>query len=36
MNGLQLANAPAALQYVIKGIVLVLAVYLDVSLKKRR
>ncbi len=35
-NGLQLLNAPAALQYVIKGIVLVLAVYLDVSLKKRR
>jgi D-xylose transport system permease protein len=35
-NGLQLLNAPPALQYVIKGIVLVLAVYLDVSLKKRR
>jgi D-xylose transport system permease protein len=35
-NGLQILNAPAALQYVIKGIVLVLAVYLDVSLKRRR
>ncbi len=35
-NGLQMLNAPAALQYVLKGIVLVLAVYLDVSLKKRR
>lgn len=35
-NGLQILNFPAALQYVIKGIVLVLAVYLDVSLKKRR
>ncbi len=35
-NGLQIMNVPAAWQYVLKGIVLVLAVYADVSLKKRR
>jgi D-xylose transport system permease protein len=28
-------NVPAAWQYVLKGIVLVLAVYADVQLKKR-
>jgi D-xylose transport system permease protein len=34
-NGLQIMNVPAAWQYVLKGIVLVLAVYADVQLKKR-
>jgi D-xylose transport system permease protein len=34
-NGLQIMNVPAAWQYVLKGIVLVLAVYADVYLKKR-
>ena len=34
-NGLQILNVPAAYQYVLKGIVLVLAVYADVQLKKR-
>jgi D-xylose transport system permease protein len=35
-NGLQIMNVPAAWQYVFKGIVLVLAVYADVQLKKNR
>ena len=35
-NGLQIMNVPAAWQYVVKGIVLVLAVYADVYLKKNR
>lgn len=35
-NGLQIMNVPAAYQYVLKGIVLVLAVYADVQLKKSR
>lgn len=35
-NGLQIMNVPAAWQYVLKGIVLVLAVYADVQLKKNR
>ncbi len=35
-NGLQIMNVPAAWQYVLKGIVLVLAVYADVYLKKNR
>jgi len=34
-NGLQIMNVPAAWQYVLKGVVLVLAVYGDVYLKKR-
>jgi len=35
-NGLQVMNVAAAWQYVLKGIVLVLAVYADVQLKKGR
>jgi D-xylose transport system permease protein len=35
-NGLQIMNVPAAWQYVLKGIVLVIAVYADVYLKKNR
>lgn len=35
-NGLQIMNVPAAYQYVVKGIILVLAVYADVTLKKNR
>jgi D-xylose transport system permease protein len=35
-NGLQILNVPAAWQYVLKGIVLVLAVYADIQLKKNR
>ena len=35
-NGLQIMNVPAAWQYVLKGIVLVLAVYSDVYLKRHR
>jgi len=35
-NGLQIMNVPAAWQYVLKGVVLVLAVYGDVYLKKNR
>ncbi len=35
-NGLQILNVAAAWQYVVKGIVLVLAVYADVQLKKSR
>ena len=35
-NGLQIMNVPAAWQYVLKGVVLVLAVYADVYLKKNR
>jgi D-xylose transport system permease protein len=35
-NGLQIMNVAAAWQYVLKGMVLVLAVYADVQLKKSR
>jgi D-xylose transport system permease protein len=35
-NGLQIMNVPAAYQYVVKGIILILAVYADVQLKKSR
>lgn len=35
-NGLQIMNVPAAWQYLLKGVVLVLAVYADVQLKKSR
>jgi D-xylose transport system permease protein len=35
-TGLQMMNAPAASTYVIKGAVLILAVLLDVSLKRDR
>lgn len=35
-SGLQMLNVPAAWQYVLKGIVLVVAVYADVYLKKNR
>lgn len=35
-NGLQMMNVPAAWQYVLKGLVLILAVFSDVYLKKRR
>jgi D-xylose transport system permease protein len=35
-TGLQMLNAPAAATYVVKGIVLILAVLLDVSLKRDR
>lgn len=35
-NGLQMLNVPAAWQYVLKGLVLIAAVYADVYLKKRR
>jgi D-xylose transport system permease protein len=35
-NGLQILNVAAAWQYVVKGIILVLAVYADVQLKKNR
>ena len=35
-SGLQMLNVPAAWQYILKGIVLVLAVYADVYLKKNR
>ena len=34
-NGLQIMNVQAAWQYVLKGIVLVIAVYADVYLKKK-
>ena len=34
-NGLQIMNVPAAWQYVVKGIILVLAVYGDVYLRKK-
>ncbi len=33
-NGLQMANTPAAFQYVLKGIVLVIAVYADIRIKR--
>ncbi|MBK9748054.1 MAG: sugar ABC transporter permease [Anaerolineae bacterium] len=33
-NGLQMTNTPAALQYVLKGIVLVIAVYADIRIKR--
>ncbi|HNT78693.1 MAG TPA: sugar ABC transporter permease [Anaerolineae bacterium] len=35
-NGLQILNVPASWQYVVKGAVLVLAVYMDVYFKKNR
>jgi D-xylose transport system permease protein len=35
-NGLQILNVPAAWQYLLRGIVLVLAVYADVNFKKGR
>jgi D-xylose transport system permease protein len=35
-NGLQMMNVPAAWQYILKGLVLIAAVYADVYLKKRR
>ena len=35
-NGLQLLNVPAAYQYLLKSIVLVMAVYLDVYIKRNR
>jgi D-xylose transport system permease protein len=35
-NGLQILNVPAAYQYLLKSIVLVMAVYLDVYIKKHR
>jgi D-xylose transport system permease protein len=35
-NGLQILNVQPAWQYVLKGIVLVLAVYADVYFKKNR
>ncbi len=35
-NGLQILNVPAAYQYLLKSIVLVMAVYLDVYIKKNR
>ena len=35
-SGLQMLNVPAAWQYILKGIVLVLAVYTDVYMKKNR
>lgn len=35
-SGLQMMNVPAAWQYILKGIVLVVAVYADVYLKKNR
>ncbi len=33
-NGLQMTNTPAAFQYVLKGIVLVIAVYADIRIKR--
>ncbi len=35
-NGLQMLNVPSAYQYVVKGAVLILAVFLDVYFKKNR
>jgi D-xylose transport system permease protein len=35
-NGLQILNVPSSWQYVVKGIVLILAVYTDVYFKRRR
>jgi len=35
-NGLQMLNVQAAWQYVVKGIVLIMAVYTDVYFKKNR
>jgi D-xylose transport system permease protein len=35
-NGLQMLNVPAAYQYLVKGAVLILAVYADVYFKKNR
>ncbi|MBZ0310771.1 MAG: sugar ABC transporter permease [Anaerolineae bacterium] len=35
-NGLQMMNTPAAYQYIVKGLVLVAAVYIDVRLRRSR
>lgn len=35
-NGLQMLNVPAAYQYIVKGAVLILAVFIDVYFKKNR
>jgi D-xylose transport system permease protein len=35
-SGLQMLNVPAAWQYILKGMVLVMAVYMDVYMKKNR
>ncbi len=35
-TGLQILNVPAAWQYLVKGVVLVLAVFADVYFKKKR
>ena len=35
-SGLQMMNVPAAWQYILKGVVLIIAVYADVYLKKNR
>jgi D-xylose transport system permease protein len=35
-NGLQMLNVPAAYQYLVKGAVLIIAVYADVYFKKNR
>jgi D-xylose transport system permease protein len=35
-SGLQMLNVPAAWQYVLKGIILIMAVYVDVYMKKNR
>lgn len=35
-NGLQMTNTPAAFQYVLKGLVLVIAVYADVRIKRSK
>jgi D-xylose transport system permease protein len=35
-NGLQIMNVPASWQYVVSGVVLVVAVYVDMALKKNK
>jgi D-xylose transport system permease protein len=35
-TGLQMLNVPAAWQYLVKGAILVIAVYIDVYFKKNR
>jgi D-xylose transport system permease protein len=35
-NGLQIMNVPSSWQYVVNGLVLVVAVYMDVQFKKNR
>jgi ABC-type xylose transport system permease subunit len=35
-NGLQIMNVPSSWQYVLKGVVLVIAVYADVYFKRNR